>query len=76
MGDFDKPIDALELSVAGVLRLLGGDEADRQRYFEIVKGITTPREALLVNSILAATTTQFDVAKENLAALEKMAAKR
>jgi hypothetical protein len=45
---------ALQLSIEGLLKLLGGSPEDRLRFWEILKGITTPRENILVNSQLEA----------------------
>jgi hypothetical protein len=45
---------ALQLNVEGLLKLLGGTPDDRLRFWEIFKGITTPRELELVSN-------QFDV---------------
>lgn len=42
-------VEALQLSVEGLLKLLGGDAEDRLRFWEIIKGITTPAEFQLVN---------------------------
>ena len=43
----------LQLSVEGLFKLLGGSDEDKQRFWERLKGITTPREAILVNSQIA-----------------------
>jgi hypothetical protein len=41
---------ALQLNIEGLFRLLGGTAADRNRFFEIFKGITKPVEITLLNS--------------------------
>ncbi len=40
---------ALALNVEGLLKLLGGTPDDRLRFWEILKGITTPAEFRLIN---------------------------
>jgi len=43
---------ALQLNVEGLFKLLGGTPDDRLRFWEILKGITTPAEFRLVNQQL------------------------
>lgn len=43
---------ALQLNIEGLFKLLGGDANDRMRFFEILKGITTPVEIRLINAQL------------------------
>jgi hypothetical protein len=45
-------VRALQLNTEGLLKLLGGSSDDRSRFWEILKGITTPAEFRLVNSEL------------------------
>jgi hypothetical protein len=52
MADLSKRIGALQLNFEGLLKLLGGTAAERLRFWEIVKGITTPRENELIASQL------------------------
>ncbi len=40
---------ALQLNVEGLFKLLGGTPDDRLRFWEILKGITTPAEHRLVS---------------------------
>jgi hypothetical protein len=40
---------ALQLNVEGLFKLLGGTPDERLRFWEILKGITTPAEYRLVN---------------------------
>jgi hypothetical protein len=45
MADTLKPrVRALQLNVEGLLKLLGGTPDERLRFWEILKGITTPAE--------------------------------
>ena len=43
---------ALRLNVEGLFKLLGGTPDERLRFWEIFKGITTPRELVLITSQL------------------------
>jgi hypothetical protein len=40
---------ALQLNVEGLFKLLGGTPDERLRFWEILKGITTPAEYRLMN---------------------------
>lgn len=60
----DVKTKALQLNIEGLFKLLGGSAADRNRFFEIFKGITKPVEIRLLNSqfkSLAATIKQVQV---------------
>lgn len=48
----DPKTRAVQLNTEGLFKLLGGSEAQRQRFWEIFKGITTPVELRLINSQL------------------------
>lgn len=48
----DPKFRAVQLNTEGLFKLLGGSAADRQRFWEIFKGITTPIELRLINSQL------------------------
>jgi len=66
-------IQALQLNTAALLKLLGGNENDRLRFWEIVKGITTPIEVRLVDhqiDIIQGLVTQVQT---SIKALEKTA---
>jgi hypothetical protein len=43
---------ALQLNVESLIKLLGGTPDDRLRFWEIFKGITTPRELELITGQL------------------------
>ena len=43
---------ALQLNVESLIKLLGGTPDDRLRFWEILKGITTPRELELITGQL------------------------
>ena len=60
----DVKTKALQLNIEGLFKLLGSTAADRNRFFEIFKGITKPVEIRLLNSqfdSLAATLKQVQV---------------
>lgn len=48
----DPKTRAVQLNTEGLFRLLGGSSSERQRFWEIFKGITTPVELRLINSQL------------------------
>lgn len=48
----DPKTRAVQLNTEGLFKLLGGSEAQRARFWEIFKGITTPIEIKLINSQL------------------------
>jgi hypothetical protein len=63
----DREIDRLELTIEGLLKLLGGTPAQRQRFWEIFKGITTPAEHRLAKGTLVAVNQQLAATRANLA---------
>jgi hypothetical protein len=48
----DPKTRAVQLNTEGLFKLLGGSSNDRQRFWEIFRGITTPVELRLINSQL------------------------
>ena len=65
----DAKAKALQLNTEALLRLLGGTTDDRIRFWEIFKGITTPRELVLINAqlaTLAATVKQVELGAKAL----------
>jgi RecJ-like exonuclease len=44
---------ALQLNIEGLLKLLGGTPDERERFWEILKGITTPAENRLIAEEIA-----------------------
>ena len=54
MAKLDRDVERLELSVSSLYKLLGGNARQRQRFWEILKGITTPAEYQLAKSGLVA----------------------
>lgn len=68
-------VDAAQLSLEGLLRLLGGSASDRQRFWEIFKGITTPREEELMRHNLNTITNLAKQTATNLKGLQATAGK-
>jgi hypothetical protein len=56
-------VGALQRDTAGLLKLLGGNDNDQLRFWEILKGITTPAELRLVDQHL-------DVMQNSIAQLQ------
>jgi hypothetical protein len=66
---------ALQLNVEGLLKLLGGTPDERLRFWEILKGITTPAEFQLVRGQLQSMQKSIDQVQADTAALVKAASK-
>ncbi|MEI9814958.1 MAG: hypothetical protein WDO18_20975 [Acidobacteriota bacterium] len=66
-------VQALQLNTAGLLKLLG--EKDKLRFWEILKGITTPAEFRLVTSQLDAINASVAGLQKNMKGLEAAAGK-
>jgi len=79
MGVDAKRMKAVQLNLEGLFRLLGGSSDDRQRFWEIIKGITTPVEIRLINSQLdgiAAQTKALQASTKSLQDTAKQIARR
>lgn len=75
----DPKTRAVQLNTEGLFKLLGGSEAQRQRFWEIFKGITTPVELRLINSQLdhlAAAVKSVEAQSKALQATAQSIAKR
>lgn len=59
----DDSIRGLQLSIEGLLKLLGGTPEERERFWEIVKGITSVADNLLVASSVQAARLQVDAVR-------------
>ena len=66
MSVLEKEIHGVELSFEGLLKLLGGTPDERERFWEIFKGITSVAEARLVESSLVAAEQQLNTVRINL----------
>jgi len=64
---------ALQLNVEGLFKLLGGTPDQRLRFWEIFKGITTPRELALINSQLNTLQTLVNQVEAGTKALKQTA---
>jgi hypothetical protein len=73
MPSLDPSIRKAELSVEGLFKLLGGTPSQRARFWEILKGITTPAEYRLANSAIKGLATQVDAVRVSLQEVQKAA---
>ena len=74
-----KKVKALQLNLEGLLRLLGGSSDDKQRFLEMIIGITTPMEVKLINGqidALAAHTKAVQTGAKALQTTAQQIAKR
>jgi hypothetical protein len=74
-----KKVKALQLNLEGLLRLLGGSSEDKQRFLEMIIGITTPMEVKLINAqvdALAAHTKAVQAGTKALQATAQQIARR
>ena len=70
---------ALQLNIEGLIKLLGGTPEERARFWEIFKGITTPREDRLISSqinSLATAVKQIELGTKGLKATAQQIAKQ
>ena len=68
-----KKVRALQLNIEGLFKLLGGSSDDRQRFLEILKGITTPIEIRLINAQVDALSVQAKALQTSAKALQATA---
>jgi hypothetical protein len=73
--DLSRKVDALQLNIEGLLKLLGGSSADRQRFWEIVKGVTTIAEFDLLGQHLDVTSNLLKQAQANVKSIQGAATK-
>jgi hypothetical protein len=73
MAKLDPAVRKAELSVEALFKLLGGTPQQRLRFWEIIKGITTPAEHRLTNSAIRSIATQVDAVRANLQEVQKAA---
>ena len=74
-----KKVKALQLNLEGLFRLLGGSSDDKQRFLEMIIGITTPMEVKLINGqidALAAHTKAVQTGAKALQTTAQQIAKR
>ncbi|HEY5196840.1 MAG TPA: hypothetical protein VIJ51_07420 [Solirubrobacteraceae bacterium] len=64
-----KEVGALELSLEGLIKLLGEGPDGRERFIGILKGLTTPQRLTVVEQEIAATTREIATTTSNLSAL-------
>lgn len=68
-----KKVRALALNIEGLFKLLGGSSDDRARFWEILKGITTPVELRLLNAQIDAVAAQAKAVQAGAKALQSSA---
>jgi len=74
-----KKVRALQLNLEGLLKLAGGSSDDKQRFLEMIIGITTPMEVKLINGqidALAAHTKAVQTGAKALQSTAQQIAKR
>lgn len=68
-----RKVQALQLNTAGLFKLLGGTEDERQRFWERMKGITKPAVMKLVDHQVDVLQGLITQAQAGVKALEKAA---
>jgi hypothetical protein len=66
-------VQALQRNTAALLALLGGDDDDQLRFWEILKGITTPADFILVEQHLSVMQALVDQVQASAKGLETAA---
>ncbi|MEA2325516.1 MAG: hypothetical protein QOE68_475 [Thermoanaerobaculia bacterium] len=75
MADLSRKIDALQLNLEGLLKLLGGSSADRLRFWEILKGVTSVAEFELIGQHLDTTSNLLKQVQANVKSVQGTATK-
>ncbi len=68
-----KKVRALQLNLEGLFKLAGGSSDDKQRFLEIIKGITTPIEVRLINAQVDAMAAHAKAIQDGAKALQNSA---
>ena len=68
-------VRALQLNIEGLLRLLGGTAEERLRFWEIIKGITTPAQFRVASRQLDKMQSMVTDVRENAKTLKTTGAK-
>jgi len=66
-------VTALQRNAAALLKLLGGDDDARLRFWEIFKGITTPVEVRLIDQQMSVAAETINRVTESIKGLQKTA---
>ena len=74
MANLNPRVRALQLNIEGLLKLLGGTEDDRLRFWEILKGITTPAQFRVAGRRLTKMQSLVTQVRTNAKALKATAA--
>ena len=64
--NLEHEIGALSLNIEGLLKLFGGTPEERERFIEVVKGLTTPAQYRLATDLVRNINTQLTSAKAGL----------
>jgi hypothetical protein len=73
MARLDPDVERVERSVSGLLKLLGGTPDERERFWEILKGITTQAEFRLAKSSLVVAERELTTVKDSLETMKEAA---
>lgn len=73
MPPLGKKVENVAVSIEQLLKLLGGTPDERERFWEIFKGITTPVQVRLVGSALTAVQTELKNAHDVLSTIHATA---
>ena len=74
-GNLNPKTRALQLNLEGLFKLLGGTAEERLRFWEIVKGITTPAQFRVVSKQIKTMEGQVKQVAQGAKVLKQMAGK-
>ena len=74
-GNLNPKTRALQLNLEGLFKLLGGTSEERLRFWEIVKGITTPAQFRVVSKQIKTMEGQVKQVAQGAKVLKQMAGK-
>jgi hypothetical protein len=67
-------VEALQLNIEGLLKMLGSDDPEvRDAYWQIIRGITTPRDVALVENSVRVTNNLVTQVQSSLKTLTQVA---
>jgi hypothetical protein len=69
-------VKPLQLSIEGLLKLLGGSEEDRWRFIEIITGLTSRAEFQLSQSAILGSAQQINTIAANIKSMNALARKQ
>lgn len=74
-GNLNPKTRALQLNLEGLFKLLGGTSEERLRFWEIVKGVTTPAQFRVVSKQIKTMEGQVKQVAQGAKVLKQMAGK-